>query len=169
MEEDVMMPETGSENGEKEEHSGVLELDGDAWKERGSRTYTSVLDRYGVADLFSEENMERYREIAEEERREDDALTEYLFSGQMSKEENGDAELVEQVFSQKLQISRVKERDRGQEDNSIYFVLAELLFVLVFLYILMKVNAARKKRREQHAVKVDMESERETGYGPVGI
>lgn len=164
----MAMPEENREEGTVQETTGTLVLDGEAWKERGNKTYTSLLDRYEVADLFSEENTERCQEMAEEERAKDGALTEYLFSGQMP-EEDDEADLVEQVFSEKIQLSRVKDNSREQEDNTIYFAMAELLFVLLFLYILMKISAARKKRREQYAVEADMESEGETGYGPVSI
>lgn len=164
----MAMPEENREEGTVQETTGTLVLDGEAWKERGNKTYTSLLDRYEVADLFSEENTERCREMAEEERAKDGALTEYLFSGKMP-EEDDEADLVEQVFSEKMQLSRVKDNSREQEDNTIYFAMAELLFVLLFLYILTKISAVRKKRREQYAVEADMESERETGYGPVSI
>lgn len=167
-EEDTIIPEESKEEEAVYEPSGNLVLDGEAWKKRGNTTYTSLLDRYGAADLFSDQNMERYREMAEEERLQDSALTEYLFSGQMQTESD-EADMVEKVFSEEIRLSRVKDYSRAQEDNAVYFVMGELLFVLVFLYILMKVNAARKRRRDSDAVKIDMESEGEAGYGSVGV
>lgn len=168
MEEDTVMPEESREERIDQESSGNLVLDGEAWKKRGNTTYTSLLDRYGAADLFSDKNTERYQEMEEEARLKDGVLTEYLFSGQMQTESE-EADMVEKIFSQEIQLSRVKDYSRAQEDNTVYFVMAELLFVLVFIYILMKVNAARKKRRDSNAVKIDMESEREAGYGPAGV
>lgn len=166
-EEDTIMPEE-SKDGAAYEPSGNLVLDGEAWRKRGNTTYTSLLDRYGAADLFSDQNTERYREREEKERLRDSALTEYLFSGQMQTESD-EADMVEKVFSEEIQLSRVKDYSRAQEDNTVYFAMGELLFVLVFLYILIKVNAARKRRRDSDAVKIDMESEGEAGYGPVSV
>lgn len=166
--EDTAIPE---ENGEEETiqgPSGNLVLDGEAWKKRGSRTYTSLLDRYGAADLFSEESTERYLEMTEEGRARDEAMAEYLFSGQMQ-EESDEADLVEQVFSEKIELSRVRERNREQEDNTIYFAMGELLIVLIVLYLWTRARTARKKRRGQDAAEADMESEGKAGYGPVGI
>lgn len=166
-EEDTIMPEESKDEAAYEP-SGNLVLDGEAWRKRGNTTYTSLLDRYGAADLFSDQNTERYREMAEKERLRDSALTEYLFSGQMQTESD-EADMVEKVFSEEIQLSRVKDYSRAQEDNTVYFAMGELLFVLVFLYILIKVNAARKRRRDSDAVKIDMESEGEAGYGPVSV
>lgn len=168
MEEDMAMPEESKEEDTVYESSGNLVLDGESWKKRGNTTYTSLLDRYGAADLFSDKNTERYQEMAEEESLKDGALTEYLFSGKMQTESD-DAGMVEKIFSEEIQLSRVKDYGRVQEDNSVYFAMAELLFVLAFIYILMKINAARKKRRDSNAVKIDMESEREAGYGSVSV
>lgn len=168
MVEDTVMPEEGMEQGTDHESSGTLVLDGEAWKKRGNTTYTSLLDRYGAADLFSDKNTERYREMEEEARLKDDSLTEYLFSGQMQTESE-EADMVEKIFSEEIQLSRVKDYSRTQEDNTVYFAMAELLFVLAFIYILMKVNAARKKRRDSNAAKIDMAGKGEAGYGPAGI
>lgn len=167
MEEDMVMPDETKEDAVYEP-SGNLVLDGEAWKKRGDTTYTSLLDRYGAADLFSDQNTERYREKEEEEGLKDDALTEYLFSGQMQTESD-ERDMVEKVFSEEIQLSRVRDYSRAQEDNTVYFAMGELLFVLVFLYVLIKVNGARKKRRNSDAVKIDMESEGEAGYGSAGV
>ena len=162
-EEDTIIPDESKEEEAVYEPSGNLVLDGEAWKKRGNTTYTSLLDRYGAADLFSDQNTERCREMEEEERLKDDALAEYLFSGQMQAESD-EADLVEKVFSEEIRLSRVRDYNREQEDNSLYFVMGELLFVLVFFYVLMKISAARKKRRDSDAVKIDMESKGETGF-----
>lgn len=137
--------------------SGVLELNGEAWKNRDNTTYTSLLDMYEAADLFSDESMRLYQEQEEKQNTEQQELTEYIFSGKMqtkSEEEN----MVEYIFSEEIQLSKVRDYSRKEEDYSICFAMAELFFVMLFLYILMKVNAGRRKRREAHAVEINMES-----------
>lgn len=139
------------------EPSGSLTLNGEAWKNRNNTTYTSLLDRYGVADLFSSESMELYQKIEEEKRAEQQELAEYVFSGQMqtkSEEEN----MIERIFSQEIQFSKLRDYSRSEDDYSICFVMAEMLFVLVFIYILIKINVSRKKRRESYAVEINLES-----------
>lgn len=136
---------------------GNMILNGEAWKNRNQKTYTSLLDRYEVSDLFSDESMELYREMEEEKREGQRELTEYVFSGQMqtkSEEEN----MIERIFSQEIRFSKLRDYNRNEEDYSICFVMAEMLFVLVFLYALMKINAGRRRRRESHAVEINLES-----------
>lgn len=139
------------------ESSGNLNLNGEAWKNRNNTTYTSLLDRYEAADLFSDKSMRLYQQLEEEKHTEQQELTEYIFSGQMqtkSEEEN----MIERIFSEEIQLSKVKDYSRNEDDYFIYFVMAEILFVLVFVYILMKINAGRRKRREAHAVEINMEN-----------
>ena len=139
------------------ETSESMTLNGEAWKNRGNTTYTSLLDRYDAADLFSNRSMNLYQEQKEQKHIQQEAMTEYIFSGQMqtqSKEEN----MVERIFSEEIQLSRVRDYNKKEDDYSIYFILMEILFVLIFIYILMKVNAGRKKRREANAVKINMEN-----------
>lgn len=133
-----------------------LILDGEAWRERDHITYTSLLDRYGAADLFSGETMERCRQEKEEENARAQELTEYLFSGQM-KEESGEENMAELIFSEELKLTRARDYNRAEEDYSLYFVLAELLSVLAVLCVWMRIRAARKRRREADAVEADME------------
>ena len=156
MEEDMIMgEEQQAEN--ISGSSGILELNGEAWKNRDITTYTSLLDMYEAADLFSDESMRLYQEQKEEKNAQQQELTEYIFSGQMqtkSEEEN----MVERIFSEEIQLSKVRDYSRKEEDYSICFVMAELFFVMLFLYILMKVNAGRRKRREAYAVEINVES-----------
>lgn len=138
------------------ESSGNLNLNGEAWKNRNNTTYTSLLDRYEAADLFSKKSMRLYQQLEEEKHTEQQELTEYIFSGQMqtkSEEEN----MVERIFAEEIQLSKVKDYSRNEDDYFICFVMAEILFVLIFVYILMKINAGRKKRREAHAIEINME------------
>lgn len=136
---------------------GSLNLNGEAWKNRDNTTYTSLLDRYGAADLFSDESMELYQKIEEENRAEHQELTEYVFSGQLQargEEEN----LIDCIFSQEIQISKLRDYSKNEDDYSICFVMAEILFVLVFICILMKIKASGKKRRELNAVEINLEN-----------
>lgn len=139
------------------ESSGSLILDGESWKDRNNTTYTSLLDRYGVADLFSGKSMELYQEMKEEKHARQQALTEYVFSGQMQTK-GEEEDMVELVFSREIQFSKLRDYSRSEDDYTICFVMAEVLFVLIFLYILIKVNAYRKKRRESHAAEINLES-----------
>lgn len=138
------------------ESSGNLNLNGEAWKNRNNTTYTSLLDRYEAADLFSKKSMRLYQQLEEEKHTEQQELTEYIFSGQMqtkSEEEN----MVERIFAEEIQLSKVKDYSRNEDDYFICFVMAEILFVLIFVYILMKINVGRRKRREAHAIEINME------------
>lgn len=153
---------TSEEYGEGEGDSGTsgsLTLDGESWKNRGDTTYNSLLDINGVAELFSEESTERYNEKQQEAYTEQQELQEYLFSGQAMIEavKGNEADV---IFSEELRLSRSRDYSRNEDDYSICFVMAEIIFVLIFLYILMKINAGRKKRREDHAVEINMESGR---------
>lgn len=138
------------------ETSGNLELNGEAWKNRNNTTYTSLLDRYEAADLFSDKSMRLYQRLEEKKNTEYQELTEYIFSGQMQtkrEEEN----MVERIFAEEIQLSKVRDYSRDEDDYSICFVMAEILFVLIFIFILMKINTGRRKRRETHAIKINME------------
>lgn len=135
---------------------GGLELNGEAWKNRNNTTYTSLLDRYEASDLFSDKSMKLYQQLEEEKHIEQQELTEYIFSGQMqtkSEEEN----MIERIFAEEIQLSKVRDYSRNEDDYFICFVMAEILFVLVFVYILMKINAGKRKRREAHAAEINME------------
>lgn len=153
----TMKPEENRNTEAAYEPSGSLHLNGEAWKNRNNTTYTSLLDRYGAAELFSGESMKLYQEMEEAKHAQQQELTEYVFSGHMqtkSEEEN----VIEHIFSQEIRFSKLQDYSRKEDDYSICFIMAEILFVLVFLYILIKINANRKKRRESHAVEVNLES-----------
>lgn len=134
-----------------------MTLNGEAWKNRNNTTYTSLLDRYGVPDLFSGESMELYQKTEEKQHEEQEELTEYIFSGRMqtrSEEEN----MIELIFSQEIRFSKLRDYNKSEDDYSVCFLMAEILFVLVFIYVLIKVNAGRRKRRESYAVEINLES-----------
>lgn len=136
---------------------GSLDLNGEAWKNRNNTTYTSLLDRYSVADLFSDKSMELYQKMEEENRAEHQELTEYVFSGQLQakgEEEN----MIDCIFSQEIQFSKLRDYNKNEDDYSICIVMAEILFALVFICILMKIKAGRKKRREADAVEINLEN-----------
>lgn len=133
-----------------------LILDGEAWRERDQITYTSLLDKYGAADLFSGENMERYRQAKEGQDARAQELTEYLFSGQMQTE-NEEENMTELIFSKEIRFTKARDYNRAEEDHSLHFAMAELLLVLVFLSVWMRIRAAGKRRREADAAEIDME------------
>lgn len=138
------------------ESSGNLNLNGEAWKNRNNTTYTSLLDRYEAADLFSKKSMRLYQQLEEEKHTEQQELTEYIFSGQMQTK-NEEENMVERIFAEEIQLSKVKDYSRNEDDYFICFVMAEILFVLIFVYILMKINTGRRKRREAHEIEINME------------
>lgn len=154
--ENATTTEEGQDVEDVSETSGNMELNGEAWKNRNNTTYTSLLDRYEAADLFSDKSMRLYQQLEEKKNIEQQELTEYIFSGQMqtkSEEEN----LVERIFAEEIQLSKGRDYSRDEDDYSVCFVMAEVLFVLVFIFILMKINTGRRKRREAHAIKINME------------
>lgn len=151
-----MTAEDGQNAGSEAGASGNLTLNGEAWRGRDRITYTSLLDKYGVSDLFSGESMELYRQMKDEQSARTQALTEYIFSGRMQSE-NEEEDMAEIIFSEEIRLTRTGDYSRGEEDNSLYFVMAELLFVLIFICVLMRAGAARKKRRRADAVEIDME------------
>lgn len=136
--------------------SGALSLNGEAWKNREHTTYTSLLDQYGVPDLFSEQSTKLYQKVRQEREERQQEMSEYVFSGQMQTktEETDWADL---IFSQEIQFSKVMDYGKSTEDYSACLILLEILFVLLFAYILLKRNAGKRKRREAYAAEINME------------
>lgn len=131
-----------------------MTLNGEAWKNRGDTTYTSLLDMYGASDLFSDKSMRLYEQSKPDSISERQDLAEYLFSGQMQSS-NADNDIVEQIFSEEMQFSKIQRYSRNTNDYTASIVLAEILFVLVFLCILMKWNASRREKRKEHAAEIN--------------
>lgn len=154
--ENLTTTEEGQDVEAVSESSGNLNLNGEAWKNRNNTTYTSLLDRYEAADLFSDKSMRMYQQLEEEKHTEQQELTEYIFSGQMQTKREEEY-IIERIFAEEIQLSKVRDYSRNEDDYFICYVMAEILFVLVFVYILMKINAARRKRREAHAIEINME------------
>lgn len=154
---DTLTPEEYEEGEETSEISGSLTLNGEAWKNRDDITYNSLLDINGVTDLFSEESTNLYNDMKLESDAERQELTEYLFTEQMETE-NAEEDMADMIFSEEIRLSRSRDYSRNEDDYSICFVMGEIIFVLIFLYILMKINAGRRKRREAHAVEINMEN-----------
>lgn len=138
----------------KSEDRIAMTLNGEAWKNRGDTTYTSLLDMYGVSDLFSDESMRLYEQSKLDNISQQKELTEYLFSGRMQ-DKSADNNIVEQIFSEEIQFSKVQRYNRNTNDYTVSILLAEILFVLVFLCILMKWNASRREKRKGHAAEID--------------
>lgn len=154
--ENTLTTEESQDAEEISQPSGTLELNGEAWKNRNNTTYTSLLDQYEAADLFSDKSMQLYQQLQEEKKAEQQELTEYIFSGQMQIEKEEEA-IVERIFAEEIQLSKVRDYSRNEDDYSICFVMGEILFVLVFIYILMRINTGRRKRREAYAVEINLE------------
>lgn len=165
---DALMSEEYEEGEETSGTSGSLTLDGEAWKNRGDTIYNSLLDINGVTDLFSQESTDQYNNMKQEAYTEQNELTEYLFSEQINTE-NVAGNVGDMIFSEEIRLSRNRDYSRNEEDYSICFVMAEIIFVLIFLYLLMKINAGRRKRREERAVEINVESGRAARYGSAGI
>ena len=138
----------------KSEDRIAMTLNGEAWKNRGDTTYTSLLDMYGVSDLFSDESMRLYEQAKPDSISQQKELAEYLFSGRMQGQ-SADNNIVEQIFSEEIQFSKVQRYSRNTNDYTVSILLAEILFVLVFLCILMKWNASRREKRKGHAAEID--------------
>ena len=154
---DTLTSEEYVEGEETSETSGSLTLNGEAWKNRDDITYNSLLDINGVTDLFSEESTNLYNDMKLESDAERQELTEYLFTEQMETE-NAEEDMADMIFSEEIRLSRSRDYSRSEDDYSICFVMGEIIFVLIFLYILIKINAGRRKRREAHAVEINMEN-----------
>ncbi len=158
---DELTTEEHEEGEETSGTSGTLTLDGEAWRNRGDTTYNSLLDINGVTDLFSQESTDQYNDRKQESDTERQELTEYLFSGQAENtEENEEENEADMIFSEEIRLSRSRDYSSSEEDYSVCFVMAEIIFVLLFLYLLIKINAVRRKRREAHAAEINMENRR---------
>lgn len=139
--------------------TGNLELDGEAWKDRDMKTYTSIPDRYGADGLFSTKMTNQYQEQKKAQSY-DRELTEYLFSGQMQAADNLDAELADYLFAEELKLTRVRNYHKAEDNYSQIFWLSGILCMLLFSMALAKYNEHRKKRRAAYAVEIDMENQR---------
>ncbi len=139
------------------ESSSSMTLDGESWKNRENTTYTSLLDMYGAPELFSFERTNLYYEIEQEDILEQQNLVNYIFSGQM-KVEDKEENLVDYIFSKEIELSKVKNYNRDANNYFLCFVMAEVLVVLIFIRLLIKFNAKRKKRREEYETEINLES-----------
>lgn len=138
------------------ESSGMI-LDGESWKNRDNTTYTSLLDMYGAPELFSSEKTNLYSEIKQVDILEQQNLVNYIFSGQMQVE-NEEENLIDYIFSKEIELSKVKNYNRDEDDYFLCFVMAEILGILIFIRLLAKFNAKRKKRREKYETEINLES-----------
>lgn len=149
--------EAGTNQGEElQQPEEGLVLDGRSWRDKNSTTYTSILDLYGMADLFTEKTTGNYEGQLRGEQELQEQLREFVFSGSLQQEEEYTA-LVDYVFSDTLVLSRVREYTTGTEDYTVSLILAGILAVLVFGMAVAQYNRKRRKRREQFAAEIDME------------
>lgn len=140
------------------EYSRSLNLNGEAWKNRNASTYISLLDLYGAEKLFSNTTMNAYREQKQEQIAKQERMTDYLLFEQQQ-DINTDEYLVEHIFSEEIQLSKIKDYNRNENNNDIYYVLIEIIFVFLFLIILIRIDLARRKRRRTNAVEINMEDQ----------
>lgn len=153
----IMTQKENEASNSESEGSGSMVLNGEAWKDRNQTTYTSLLDQYGVSDLFSYDSIRLYQKLEQEKHIRQQEVTKYVFSGRMQVKEEED-DMVERIFSEEIQLSRVRDYNKNEDDYSICFVLAEILFVLAFIYILIKINSGRRKKEETHAAEINLEN-----------
>lgn len=137
-------------------NSGLL-LDGNSWKNKEIKTYTSILDLYGVSELFSEDSYKLYQESTEKDKELQGTLKEYIFSD-VSTEESVDEELKDYIFSKEIDVARVKSYETEDDNNLFYIWGIGIIVVVIFIVILNKYNHNRKTRREGFATEINMES-----------
>lgn len=138
--------------------TGHLELDGEAWKDRGIKTYTSILDMYGASGLFSTKMTYQYLR-QQEENIIDQELADFLFSGQMQGVDVTDKELIDYVFSEELEFTKVRNYNRDTDSSLRVFLLSGILGILLFLIGIARYNEHRRKRRAAYAAEIDMENQ----------
>lgn len=135
---------------------GEMNLNIDAWKEKGE-AYSSVLDIYGVPDLFSEERMEQYQKLQDEEKQQQEELIDYLFSGVRKPEEDSSTMVVEAIFSQELEFARNKNYTSGKKRNTAFSIFFTGMIALLFLLIILRYQMHRKAKRKKYVNEIDME------------
>lgn len=134
-----------------------LVFDGNSWKDKDSKTYTSILDLYGISEIFSEEKNNLYEKKKEEDRKLQGELEEYIFSD-FSSEERIDDELTNYIFSEEIDTAKVKSYDTENKNNLLYIWGIGIIVAMIFIVILNKYNRNRKKRRVEFATEINMES-----------
>lgn len=156
MEQNGVNSTTGATEGQ--EAQGGLVLDGESWKNKDSATYTSILDLYGAADLFSAEHTRLYEQKYMEEQELQKELQEYIFSGAMPEKDGGEEALIEYLFSDGVALSKVRDYNTQKEDYTLCLILAAVFACLVFGIIMVRYSRKRIKRRENFATEINMES-----------
>lgn len=144
---------------ESTESEGGIELDGESWKERDDTTYTSLLDLYGVSDLFSEEVTVSYKHIEVEKDIKEQKLMDYVVSGEVvvNNRTSKDEELIDYIFSVEIDISKVKEYDKEEKGFGILITIVGLFVVLAFCLFMVRFNIKRQNRREKYGIEINME------------
>lgn len=156
MEQNAAGSAAGAE-GQQEEQGGLV-LDGESWKNKDSTTYTSVLDLYSAADLFSVERTRSYEQKYLEEQELQQELQEYIFSGKMPENDGEEEALIEYLFSDGVSLSKVKDYSTQKESYTLCLILAAVLATLVFGIAMARYSRKRRKRRESFAVEINMEN-----------
>lgn len=141
---------------EAETQKSDFNLNGEAWKAKKSETYISILDMYGVKDLFAAEKTHMYRENMERRKETDNALRDYIFT--KSEKEDFDNELADILFSKEIKISNTRNYNASSNSNVFLYVLFALPAVMIFACIMVKFNIGRRKKREKYASEINMEN-----------
>ncbi len=148
-----------SENTWQDEEAGNLTLDGTAWKNKSSVTYTSLLDLYDVGDLFTEEKTALYEEKRNREKAMQSELQDYVFVSTIE-DSMEEKPLTEFLFSEKIELSKIQNYNTEKENSRISIVLMIIFAFLVFSIFLLEYSNRRKKRRKDFAVEINMENYR---------
>ena len=150
--------ESVNEAGSTESYNEI-ELDGEAWKERDNTTYTSILDIYGVPELFSENSTDFYHNNKNISNKKEQELIDYVLSDDFTDETktNKDEELVEYIFSKEVSTSKVKEYSKDKEDYASMTLMAVVFVIFAFGLFMVRFNIKRQNRREKYGIEINME------------
>lgn len=137
-------------------HSELL-LDGESWKNKENITYSSILDLYGVSDLFTEQTNRVYKDEQDKEQVIQQKLQEYVFSDWTTNEQT-EVELINYIFSDDVNLSKMKSYKSENGNDRLSAISIGIVLVIVFGIIMSGYNRERKKRREKFATEINMEN-----------
>ena len=67
-------------------------------------------------------------------------------------------ELTEYIFSDTINVAKVKTYNAENKENTFYIIGIGVVVAIIFIVIINKYNRNRKKRREEFATEINMES-----------
>lgn len=148
-----------SETPRNETEVGQLQLDAAAWKNKSTTTYTSLLDIYNASDLFTPKKTALYEQKRAREIQIQSARKDYVFLSEME-EEISEEEIINEIFSEEIQLSKIKNYETHTQNSRICAVLASIFAFLVFGICMLEYNNRRRNRREEIAAEINMENYR---------